>query len=78
MLELNELIEIMERGEGVVCQRFAHEYPLHFARIEAIIPRYDLRGEPDFTAICSDRAGSRCTVSVAWLRRIEKEGECSA
>lgn len=69
-MELNKLIDIMERGEGVVCQRFAHEPPLSFARVVAIVPGYDRRGEPDYTVVCEDRVGCQCTVSPGWLSPI--------
>lgn len=68
-MELQDLIEIRERGEPVVCQRFGHEAPLLFKRIEAIIPAYDKRGEPDYSAICRDSSGCQYTVAARWLQR---------
>lgn len=73
-MELNKLIGIMERGEGVICRRFAHESPLHFSRIAAIIPAYDKRGEPDFLVICENSVGCQCTVSAAWISPLPVEG----
>lgn len=76
-MELSKLIEIMERGEGVVCQRFAHEPPLRFARIVAIIPGYDRRGEPNYSVVCEDRVGCQCTVAPEWITSASG-GELSA
>ena len=77
-MELNDLIGIMERGEGVICRRFAHEAPLRFARVVAIIPAYNGRGEPDFSVVCEDRVGCHCTVSASWLSPIAEGGVQSA
>ena len=75
MLELHELIEIQEKGEGVICRRFGHEAPLQFKRILVITPGYDKMGNPDYTVGCIDRAGCMCHVSARWLERMPKEGE---
>lgn len=71
---IEQLRQIMERGEGVVCRRFAHEDALHFARILDILPMYDRRGALNYTVICADRAGCRYTVKPEWLYPIEGGG----
>ena len=75
MLDLHELIEIQEKGEGVICRRFGHEAPLKFSRILVITPGYDKMGNPDYTVGCIDRAGCMCHVSARWIERLPKEGE---
>ena len=78
-MSVEELIGVWERGEGVICRRFRNEEPLHFARVEAITPERDRRGELTFTVTCRDKAGCRYTVKPEWLSPMTEEGgECNA
>ena len=77
MLELDELMEIKKRGEGVICRRFAHEAPLAFARVVEFYPCADKHGNLDYSVVCEDRAGCRVHVYARWLERAsidDKEG----
>ena len=67
-MELEALIDAFYKKSPVILRRYGGlEPPLHFDRINAIIPAFDHRGQPDYAAEVIDSVGRPVTCRARYL-----------